>query len=47
MADWFSSLASQAKQFTDSVVDSFVASANAAQEELIAEQKKLLYEKTK
>jgi len=48
MADWFSSLTnslSQAKQFTDSMVDSFVASANAAQEELIAEQQKLLVEK--
>lgn len=41
MADWFSNLANQAKL----LADSFVASANAAQDDFVAEQKKIVQEK--
>eukprot|EP01038_Epipyxis_sp_PR26KG_P005745 gene5745-7934_t len=41
MADWFSSIASQAIQFADSLAESIVSQANEAQEILDAEQRKI------
>lgn len=41
MSEWFSSLASQALEYVDSVTDSLVTQANDAQNKLIEEQTKL------
>lgn len=47
MSSWFQNFASSAKHFADELADSLMAQANAAQEEIAAEQNKIRQEKEK